>query len=154
MIMVTPNPMEKTYLNKPSSISKESFTIAGILTTVFGLAELPSGSKNVACLWLLHPRLQTQACMEPIAYSAIAEWNHKLAQREDRTQALGLIAATFDQRNHGSREIERLANEAWIYGNERHAQDMFSSYRLSPFYHIDTPNSKHPQMALPSTLLS
>ena len=139
--MAAPNPVGKTYSTRPSSISKETFTIAGILTNVYGLAELPSESKNVACFWLLHPRLQTQACMEPIAYSAITEWNHTLAQRKDQAQALGLIAVTFDQRNHGSREIESLANEAWKYGNEKHAQDMFSSYRLSPSYHINTPKS-------------
>lgn len=142
--MATPNPMEKAYSTIPSSISKKTFTIAGILTTVYGLAELPSESENVACLWLLHPRLQTQACMEPIAYSVIAEWNHKLTKRKDRAQVSGLIAVTFDQRNHGSREIEKLANEAWKYGNEKHAQDMFSSYRLSPLYHTNTPNPKHP----------
>ncbi len=34
----------------------------------------------------------------------------------------------FDQRNHGSREVDKLANEAWIHGNPNHAQDMFSIF--------------------------
>lgn len=152
--MATPNPMGKNYSTETPSISKETFIIAGILINVFGLTELPSESTNVACLWLLHPRLQTQACMEPIACRAVAEWNQRRAWRKDRTQALGLIAVTFDQRNHGSREIERLANEAWISGNERHAQDMFSSYRLFPFYPTDMPYLIPPQMAQPATLLN
>ena len=42
----------------------------------------------------------------------------------------GLIAVSFDQRNHGSRKIDELANQDWRSGNERHAQDMFSIYRL------------------------
>lgn len=34
----------------------------------------------------------------------------------------------FDQRNHGSREVDKLANEAWKSGNPNHAQDMFSIF--------------------------
>ena len=41
----------------------------------------------------------------------------------------GLIAVSFDQRNHGTRKVDNLANEAWRSGNESHAQDMFSIYR-------------------------
>ena len=130
--MATPNPMEKTYSSSlPLSISTKSFTIAGIHTTVFGLEELSLESTKVACLWLLHPRLQTQACMAPIAQSAITAWNQKLAQkRADNPQQplLSLIAVSFDQRNHGTREFEALANQAWRSGNPKHAQDMFSIY--------------------------
>jgi pimeloyl-ACP methyl ester carboxylesterase len=39
--------------------------------------------------------------------------------------AKGLIALSFDQRNHGSRLVDKKANGAWREGNERHAQDMF-----------------------------
>jgi pimeloyl-ACP methyl ester carboxylesterase len=37
----------------------------------------------------------------------------------------GLIAVTFDQRNHGTREVHPPANGSWRDGNESHAQDMF-----------------------------
>ena len=136
--MTTPNPMASTYPSAPRAISKETHCIAGILTTVYGLQELPEEIKEVACLWLLHPRLQTQACMEPIASSTIHEWNERqrATKRQDRT--IGLIAVSFDQRNHGTREVDTLANEAWRSGNSRHAQDMFASYRPSPT-HLSIP---------------
>ena len=127
--MATPNPLESAYLTPPAAVSEQSYSIAGILTTVYGLQELDPDVKNVACLWLLHPRLQTQACMKPVAASVIQHWNEQLQLLKDRKSAVGLIAASFDQRNHGSREVDKLANQAWNGGNKRHAQDMFSIYR-------------------------
>ena len=121
--------MASTYPSAPRAVSKETHCIAGIITTVYGLQELPEEIQEVACLWLLHPRLQTQVCMEPIASSTIHEWNER--QRATK-RAISLIAVSFDQRNHGTREVDTLANEAWRSGNSRHAQDMFASYRPSP----------------------
>ncbi|KAI9881526.1 MAG: hypothetical protein M1830_000089 [Pleopsidium flavum] len=128
--MATHNPMEKTYTVPPAFVSRKTFSIAGIITTVYGLGELPSRIKDVTCLWLLHPRLQTQACMEPIAASTIIDWNRRLQESTaGGVQASpGLIAVSFDQRNHGSREVDKLSNEAWRSGNAKHAQDMFSIY--------------------------
>ena len=130
--MTTPNPMASTYPSTPRAISQETHCIAGILTTIYGLEELRDDIKEVACLWLLHPRLQTQACMEPIASSTIHEHNERLRATRKTHRAIGLIAVSFDQRNHGTREVDALSNEAWRSGNERHAQDMFGSYRLFP----------------------
>ena len=128
--MATPNPLEKAYPILPADVSEQSYSIAGILTTVYGLEELDPNVKSVACLWLLHPRLQTQACMRPVAASAIQHWNERRRQQTTgRKPAVGLIAVSFDQRNHGSREVDKLANQAWNAGNKRHAQDMFSIYR-------------------------
>lgn len=113
---------------EPPSVSKRTYPIAGILTTVFGLDELPSQASDVACLWLLHPRLATQERMTRIAVEAITDWNNRI--RDGRTQSVkGLIAVSFDQRNHGTRMVDPLANEAWKQGNARHAQDMFSIFR-------------------------
>lgn len=128
MTKPAPNPVEKTYALPPPHLSSKTFHIAGILTTVFGLDELPSNTKETACLWLLHPRLQTRACMQPFAASTIANWNERIRQgcAGPKQPAMGLIAVSFDQRNHGSREVDKLANEAWKSGNPRHAQDMFS----------------------------
>lgn len=67
--------------------------------------------------------------MEPIARSAIKKWNQHVGNMKDRANQLGLIAVSFDQRNHGTREVHALANQDWRSGNERHAQDMFGSYR-------------------------
>lgn len=116
--MATNNPLEKTYGSSAVSVSSIVYPIAGILTTVYGLEELPDDVKDLAVLWLLHPRLQVQASMAPIAAQSIHQWNSKRA-----ISRKGLIAVSFDQRNHGSRLVDKLANEAWRQKNPRHAQD-------------------------------
>jgi len=128
MTTTASNPVEKTYAIAPPHLSSKTFHIAGILTTVFGLDELPPTTKETACLWLLHPRLQTQACMQPFAASTIANWNERIREGRagSRQPPRGLIAVSFDQRNHGTREVDKFANEAWRGGNPRHAMDMFS----------------------------
>ncbi|KIW09033.1 uncharacterized protein PV09_00926 [Verruconis gallopava] len=122
--MATNNPLENIYSASSPTISSTVHAIAGILTTVYGLRELPSDIKELAVLWLLHPRLQDQTSMAPIAADAINHWN----ARNDRGKK-GLIAVSFDQRNHGSRLVNKLANEAWRQENPRHAQDMYSIYQ-------------------------
>ena len=57
-----------------------------------------------------------------MASQLITSWNARNPQKT------GLIAAAFDQRNHGSRLVDPLHNEAWRQGNPRHAQDMFGVY--------------------------
>lgn len=113
--------------DSPLSVSKKQLPIAGIMTTVFGLDELPPQASDVACLWLLHPRLATQERMSGIASSAITDWNRRI--RDGNPPVKGLIAVSFDQRNHGARLVDPLANEAWRQGNPRHAQDMFAVFR-------------------------
>ena len=108
------------------AISEKVYVIAGISVTVFGLEELRKEASEVACLWLLHPRLATQERMTSIANSAITDWNTK---NRDTPTAKGLIAVSFDQRNHGTRLVDPLGNESWKKGNPRHAQDMFSIFR-------------------------
>lgn len=39
------------------------------------------------------------------------------------------MALAFDQRNHGSREVSKVANDSWRAGNERHAVDMMGAIR-------------------------
>jgi hypothetical protein len=119
--MVTPNPLQNPHPNPPPSISLQTFPIAGILTDVYGLDELSPSCKSISCLWLLHPRLQTRQIMASIAASCINDWNRS----SSAGQNIGLVAVTFDQRNHGSRQVDPLANQAWREGNVRHAQDMF-----------------------------
>ncbi|CAG8224581.1 unnamed protein product [Penicillium salamii] len=111
---------------KPPAVSRSVFAIAGISVTVFGLQELRAEASEVACLWLLHPRLGTQKRMIRVANASITDWNTRI---KDSPSAKGLIGVAFDQRNHGSREIEPLANESWKKGNPRHAQDMFSIFQ-------------------------
>lgn len=93
-------------------------------------------AKEVSCLYLMHPRLSTADSMEGFACHAIADWNNRL--REGRVsvsqQNRGLIAVAFDQRNHGSRLVDKLSNCAWKEGNPKHAQDMFATYRRCTTY--------------------
>ena len=107
----------------PPPISKVEHVISGLKTITYGLAELPPSANEVTCLWMLHPRLQTQECMAPFAAQFIH--SHNLTPTSKRK---GLIAVSFDQRNHGTRLISAIANEAWRSGNDKHAQDMFSCY--------------------------
>jgi len=115
------------------SVSRTSYIIAGIKCTVYGLAELPSSVSQLAVLWLLHARLGVMEQMDPIADLAIHHWNQRLKEQGSSTSSRGpvkgLIAVSFDQRNHGGRMVDKSANEAWKQGNPRHAQDMFSTYR-------------------------
>jgi hypothetical protein len=111
--------------NRPPSL-KNLFAIAGIQVNVFGLNELLSQGSEVACLWLLHPRLVTKESMASIVKATICDWNDK---KKEISTSKGLIAVSFDQRNHGTRMIDPLANEAWRQGNPRHAQDTFSIFR-------------------------
>jgi hypothetical protein len=121
--MATPNPLEKTQSNPPAPVSAKTFHIAGILTVVHGLEELPPSCKSVSCLWLLHPRLSNKDTMAKVATSCINDWN----QRPSSDKKFGLIAVAFDQRNHATREVNALSNQAWKEGNVTHAQDMFRS---------------------------
>lgn len=123
--MATPDPLQAHQVSEPR-ISQKSFVIAGIITDVYGLDEVPSAAQAVSCLWLLHPRLGTKERMSSVAEAAIRAWN---SGARDETSRHGLIAVTFDQRNHGTRLADRLANEAWRGGNPRHAQDMYSIYQ-------------------------
>ncbi|KAF1931269.1 uncharacterized protein M421DRAFT_90343 [Didymella exigua CBS 183.55] len=116
----TNNPLEGA--SSGCTVSQQTLTIAGIHVTIHGLAEVPPTADSVTCLWLLNPRLQTKETMAPVAAQIISGWN---ATNPKKT---GLIAAAFDQRNHGTRLVDKLHNEAWRQGNDTHAQDMFGCY--------------------------
>lgn len=111
----------------PPPISRVEHVVSGLKTYTYGLAELPSNITEVSCLWMLHPRLQTQSCMAPFSAQFIHNWNQRQSTSSNGRKK-GLIAVSFDQRNHGTREVSSIANEAWRSGNEKHAQDMFSCY--------------------------
>lgn len=66
--------------------------------------------------------------MNYIATQVIHAWNSRISSNRAGKNPRGLIAVSFDQRNHGSRLVDKLHNEAWRHGNPRHAQDMFSCY--------------------------
>ena len=121
----TNNPLSNPNALAPTPVSSETHTISGLHVDVHGLSEVPFSATSIACLWLLHPRLQKKETMAPVASSVIHAWN---AHNSTASRSKGLIALSFDQRNHGTRLITPLHNEAWRQGNPTHAQDMFSCY--------------------------
>ncbi|KAI4674936.1 uncharacterized protein J4E88_007839 [Alternaria novae-zelandiae] len=124
----TTNPLHGTQNSSDLPVSSRTITIAGILVDVHGLDQLPPSPSSVACLWLLNPRLQTKETMAPIARRVISTWNKRIQDGRAGKNPKGLIAAAFDQRNHGSRKVDDLHNQAWREGNETHAQDMFGCF--------------------------
>ncbi|PSR80564.1 hypothetical protein BD289DRAFT_346395, partial [Coniella lustricola] len=114
-------------LPNPPAVSMQTIAITGILVDIYGLEELPFASQDnptptkVSVLWLHNPRLGDRSRMAFMAKHVIGEYNKTRPEGANR----GLIAAAFDQRNHGSRKVHDLANLAWKQGNAHHAQDMF-----------------------------
>ncbi|CZT20840.1 uncharacterized protein RCC_06698 [Ramularia collo-cygni] len=104
-------------------ISWKRYNIGGILTTIYGLEELPRHADEIACLWLLHGRGDTQDSMAYTAAAMLKVWNSKRKASEK-----GLVCVCFDQRNHGSRQIENRNNVSWKQGNPTHGPDMFNTY--------------------------
>ncbi|KAI5303578.1 ATP-dependent DNA helicase chl1 [Ascosphaera pollenicola] len=125
------DPLVKTYSMKTVPVSRHTMPIAGVQCDIYGLDELPSNAENVACVFLLHPRLGSRHNMEGMARLLISDWTQRLdagsvsLARKDT----GLIAVAFDQRNHGTRLVDQLANESWRGGNARHAQDMYATFQ-------------------------
>lgn len=126
------DPMVKTHTTPIPKVSRKDFVIGGILCAVYGLDELPPNCKDVSCLYLLHARGNTMESMKGIASMAVDTWNEKIrtAQVPASQQDQGFIAVCFDQRNHGTREVDKLRNEAWKSGNPNHAHDMFSIFSM------------------------
>lgn len=98
----------------------QTLTIAGLVSDVYGLAELSPKAHSVACLWLHHARTNRKEDMRDIASRCVGAWNAFPGSRER-----GLIAVAYDQRNHGTRLVDETTNGAWREGNPNHAVDMW-----------------------------
>ncbi|KAH8902610.1 hypothetical protein BR93DRAFT_981961 [Coniochaeta sp. PMI_546] len=105
----------------PPLVSCTTLPITGLLVDIYGLSELSPTAMQISCLWLHHPRSRRKEDMAYFACRAVSSYN----QSGHYSSSRGLIALSFDQRNHGSRLVDDKANKAWKEGNERHAQDMF-----------------------------
>ncbi|KFY40637.1 hypothetical protein V495_05330 [Pseudogymnoascus sp. VKM F-4514 (FW-929)] len=68
--------------------------------------------------------------MFPIGTHILSAWNsHRATLPPSHPSSThGLLALSFDQRNHGARLVDPLGNDSWRDGNPRHAQDMFGVY--------------------------
>jgi hypothetical protein len=104
-------------------LTPKTIHIAGILVDVYGVDELPPSCESVSCLWLLHGRLESKEIMAGTASTCIHHWNR--SQVDSPTRSRGILCLCFDQRNHGTRQANALANQAWKE-NENHAVDMYT----------------------------
>ncbi|KAH6652937.1 hypothetical protein BKA67DRAFT_305170 [Truncatella angustata] len=123
--MSTPNPLAAG--GPAQNVSKTTLPIAGLHVDIYGLTELPPSAQSISCLWLHHPRLRAKEDMSTIASLALSSWHRHPSSSSSSSSSSprGLIAVAFDQRNHGTRKISDVANQAWRQGNKTHAQDMF-----------------------------
>ncbi|KAI2625660.1 Alpha/Beta hydrolase protein [Hypoxylon sp. NC1633] len=117
----TNNPLAQSSAGGPG-VSCETLTIGGLKVDIYGLSELPAAASKISCLWLHHPRLGIKEDMAGIANKILFASHYRQS-----SAARGLIAVAFDQRNHGSRLVDKIANEAWREGNKTHAQDIFGT---------------------------
>ncbi|KAH8655783.1 hypothetical protein BX600DRAFT_73321 [Xylariales sp. PMI_506] len=114
--------------------SKTTIVISGIKFYVYGLEEAVSKPgavkpREVACLFLAHNRTRTHLVTEGIAQEILWRYGEGITGfggTKEKPGSLPLIAATFDMRNHGQREISKPANLTWKGGNEDHAADLLS----------------------------
>jgi hypothetical protein len=80
--------------------SKTSANIAGFPVYLFGVDELnESQAKNTTVLFHIHGRTRTYADAEELAHYLLNEWRGRGSSEK------GLIIATFDNRNHGTRSV-------------------------------------------------
>ncbi|KFY74205.1 hypothetical protein V499_05765 [Pseudogymnoascus sp. VKM F-103] len=127
----TNNPLSNTTSPSPSSFPPpKSYNIAGITVSILGLSSLPQNCTSLTILYLLHPRLQSASTMLPIGTHILTSWAAHQASLPPShpSKSAGLLALTFDQRNHGARLVDPVGNDSWRDGNPRHAQDMFGVY--------------------------
>ncbi|KPM44069.1 hypothetical protein AK830_g2426 [Neonectria ditissima] len=99
-----------------------TINIAGIPLYLFGVDELNAEQrKDTTVLFHIHGRTRTYQDAEEIAHQLLHEW------RSRGSATKGLVVATFDNRNHGTRAIDEISIQDWASGNPRHAQDMLST---------------------------
>lgn len=114
--------------HNPAAYSHDTHTIGGFSVHVYNAASLEKyvALHNVTpdeplipvrVLYLIHHRSGDYTYMEPIAFNLL---NQLGAEK-------GVIAVTFDLRNHGERLVAETKNGSWREGNPSHALDMVSA---------------------------
>ena len=129
-----------------AEISVHTYCIAGIQVHIYGLNQLralldPNSSclTSLSILHTLHPRLQTHAYMAPIIRKCLSDHYYPGGSTNTANAITsGLLGVSFDQRNHGTREVSPLANYTFTSPrpphphahdpNPTHAMDMLGIY--------------------------
>lgn len=81
--------------------SKTELVIGGLRIYIYGLDDLKEKSGvDIAVLYLAHNRTRTYLVTEGIAHEILNRF-----RTDGRSKKLELIAVTFNERNHGDREV-------------------------------------------------
>ncbi|KZT02543.1 uncharacterized protein LAESUDRAFT_402371 [Laetiporus sulphureus 93-53] len=111
-----------------STATKQTLAIGGITVHVYSQPNATDPATPVTVLFLLHGRKRTVKDCEWIAESTL-KWTQE-QRKASRNQAQDLLIVTFGLRNHGSRVVDRHANNGWkkeaSENNARYAVDMYA----------------------------
>ena len=92
--------------------------VSGLETHVYGLDGVRKSKAHfVDVVFLLHGRMGKYQDVELFALAILAKGKATATPDQQR----GLIVVSFDQRNHGHRQISELGNFVWTEGNQFHA---------------------------------
>ncbi|GAA5822271.1 hypothetical protein JCM3770_002511 [Rhodotorula araucariae] len=98
----------------------KSLVVGGLPVAVYGLDSLTPGNSDVAVCFLLHGRMGRAA--HPLIDGFARRLVAYAAEQRANSPGTDLVVVTFDQRNHGHREVERQRNLGWAEGGKKHAQ--------------------------------
>ncbi|THH27500.1 hypothetical protein EUX98_g6690 [Antrodiella citrinella] len=102
----------------------KQLVVAGLTLDIYH--DAANTSSEVVVLFLLHGRNGSMKKVKWIAESLLDQIAEKRERASNGIPSLVIVA--FDQRNHGSRVVDSLANSSWKKNNERHAIDMYSIF--------------------------
>ncbi|KAI8970643.1 Alpha/Beta hydrolase protein [Trametes punicea] len=106
----------------------QMFVIGGITVNVYSQPKATKPDVPVAVMFLLHGRNGSALKMGEFVNGIYDEVHAH--RRKHGGDAQDLYIATFDQRNHGKRLVDKKANQGWFddpeQNNERHAIDMYA----------------------------
>jgi len=105
---------------------KHSLVVAGLNVEVYSANDIRASKLPIAVLFFLHGRGGSTASLERGANTIINLVEDK--RKEYSKASEELIVVTFDHRNHGTRLVSPLANNAWLDEdrNHNHAIDMYA----------------------------
>ncbi|CAK7216220.1 hypothetical protein SEUCBS140593_002802 [Sporothrix eucalyptigena] len=118
--MAAPNSFFTLADSTPRS-SKTTINIAGFHVHLYGVDELtPEQRKDTTVVFHVHGRTRTYKDAEALSHELLSELRKQSTKK-------GVVFATFDNRNHGTRAIDTISIVDWRSGNTTHGQDMLST---------------------------
>ncbi|KAI0327730.1 hypothetical protein GY45DRAFT_1092976 [Cubamyces sp. BRFM 1775] len=116
------------FSKKAPEPQRQTFVIAGITVNVYSQPKATKPGAPVAVMFLLHGRNGSALKMGEFVNGIFDEIHAH--RKKHGGEAQDLYIATFDQRNHGKRMVDKKANQGWFddpeQNNDRHAIDMYA----------------------------